>query len=478
MNKSGRKFSMRLWQLRLGERRSLLIIGDFLMAVASLGLSLYYWGSTERFLGPTLEFLQRRVPIWFYFLPLIWLLLMVELYDVHRANDWRRTIQGVAVAAAVGLTLYLLLYFYYADPPRSALPRRGVASFVVAAAVLTLAWRWLYIQIFTARQFMRRVLLIGGGTTGSLLLKKINTLKVKPFDLIGIIDDDHRKLGTNIDGYQVIGMSDQIHKIVQANEVSEIIVAIMGEMEGGLFQALLDAQESGIQITRMETAYEDILGRVPILSLEADWILRTFSDQARASVFFELTKRLIDIFGALIGLAIFLLLLPIVSVLIFIDDGWPIFYTQTRSGKGGTTYTILKFRTMRKDAEADGVPRWANKDDARATRMGRLLRKTHIDELPQFFNVLRGEMSMIGPRAERPELVIMFQQQIPFYRARLLVRPGISGWAQVNFGYASSVDETIMKLEYDLYYIKHRTLAMELLILLRTPATILGFRGR
>ncbi len=285
MKKSGYRFSMRLWQLRLGERRSLLIIGDFLMAVASLGLSLYYWGSTERFLGPTLEFLQRRVPIWFYFLPLIWLLLMVELYDVHRANDWRRTIQGVAVAAAVGLTLYLLLYFYYADPPRSALPRRGVASFVVAAAVLTLAWRWLYIQIFTARQFMRRVLLIGGGTTGSLLLKKINTLKVRPFDLIGIIDDDHRKLGTNIDGYQVIGTSDQIQKIVQANEVSEIIVAIMGEMEGCLFQALLDAQESGIQITRMETAYEDILGRVPIQSLEADWILRTFSDQARAERF-------------------------------------------------------------------------------------------------------------------------------------------------------------------------------------------------
>jgi len=478
MNKSGRKYSMRLWQLRLGERRSLLIIGDFLMAVASLGLSLYYWGSTERFLGPTLEFLQRRVPVWFYFLPLIWLLLMVELYDVHRANDWRRTIQGVAVAAAVGLTLYLLLYFYYADPPRSSLPRRGVASFVVAAAVLTLAWRWLYIQIFTARQFMRRVLLIGGGITGSLLLKKINTLKVKPFDLIGIIDDDHRKLGTNIDGYQVIGTSDQIHKIVQANEVSEVIVAIMGEMEGCLFQSLLDAQESGIQITRMETAYEEILGRVPIQSLEADWILRTFSDQARASVFFELTKRLIDIFGALIGLTIFLLLLPIISILILIDDGWPIFYTQTRSGKGGITYTILKFRTMHQDAEADGVPRWANKDDARATRVGRLLRKTHIDELPQFFNVLRGEMSLIGPRAERPELVLMYQQQIPFYRARLLVRPGITGWAQVNFGYASSVDETMMKLEYDLYYIKHRTLSMELLILLRTPATIFGFRGR
>lgn len=456
----------------------MLIIGDFLMAVASLGISLYYWGSTERFLGPTLEFLQRRVPVWFYFLPLIWLLLMVELYDIHRANDWRRTIQGIAVAAVVGLTLYLILYFYYANPPRSALPRRGVASFVVTAAILTLAWRWLYIKIFTARQFMRRVLLVGGGDTGALFLKRISALKVKPFDLIGIIDDDHRKLGTHIDGYQVIGTSDQIYRIVQANDVSEIIVAIMGELEDCLFQSLLDAQESGIQITRMETVYEDILGRVPIQSLEAGWILRTFADQVRVSVFFELTKRLIDIFGAIVGLLVFLVLLPIISILIFIDDGWPIFYSQTRTGKGGATYSILKFRTMNIDAEADGVPRWANKDDARATRIGRILRRTHIDELPQFYNVLRGEMSLIGPRAERPELVLMYQHQVPFYRARLLVKPGITGWAQINFGYASSIEETMMKLEYDLYYIKHRTLSMEMLILLRTPATMLGLRGR
>lgn len=478
MKKSGRKLSARLWQLRLGERRSLLMMGDFLMALVSLGLSLYYWGSSERFLGPTLEFLQRRVPIWFYFLPLFWLLLMVELYDVHRANDWRRTVQGVAVAAVLGLTFYIVLYFYYANPPRSALPRLGVASFVITAALLTLTWRWLYIKIFTAYQFMRRVLLVGGGETGKLLLQQINSLKVKPFDLVGVIDDDHRKLGKSVEGYQVIGTSDQIHKIIRDNDVSEIIVAIMGKMDGDLFQVLLNAQESGVEISRMETAYEEILGRVPIQSLEADWILRTFADQARASVFFELTKRLIDILGAIIGMLVFVILLPFISLLILLDDGWPVFYSQTRSGKGGITYSIIKFRTMGKDAESDGIPRWAKRDDTRATHFGRFLRKTHIDELPQFWNVLLGEMSLIGPRAERPELVLIYQHQIPFYRARLLVRPGITGWAQINFGYASSVEETMEKLEYDLYYIKHRSLAMDLLILLRTPATVFGLRGR
>jgi lipopolysaccharide/colanic/teichoic acid biosynthesis glycosyltransferase len=163
---------------------------------------------------------------------------------------------------------------------------------------------------------------------------------------------------------------------------------------------------------------------------------------------------------------------------IFIDDGRPIFYTQTRSGRGGQPYALIKFRTMSRDAEADGVPKWAKEDDERATRVGRVLRKTHLDEIPQFVNVLRGEMSLVGPRAERPELMALFEKHVPFYRARLLVKPGITGWAQINFGYASNVEETTIKLEYDLYYIKNRNIMMDLVILLRTPATGFRLRGR
>lgn len=173
-----------------------------------------------------------------------------------------------------------------------------------------------------------------------------------------------------------------------------------------------------------------------------------------------------------------ILLMPFAAVAIWLDDGLPIFYTQFRAGKGSQPYKILKLRTMRRDAEAAGVPQWAREDDARATRVGRLLRKSHLDELPQFINVLRGEMSLVGPRSERPELMGVFQQSVPFYRARLLVKPGITGWAQVNFGYASDIEETTIKLEYDLYYIKHRGLLLDLIIMLRTPATVFGFRGR
>jgi lipopolysaccharide/colanic/teichoic acid biosynthesis glycosyltransferase len=217
---------------------------------------------------------------------------------------------------------------------------------------------------------------------------------------------------------------------------------------------------------------------VPIRLLEADWILRSFVDQSRASEFYELGKRIIDIIGGFIGVVILLIMLPFISIGILLDSGRPVFYSQTRAGRGAQSYRILKFRTMHQDAEPDGVPQWAAEDDERATRFGRILRRTHIDELPQFINVLRGEMSLVGPRAERPELVEMFQKHVPFYRARLLVKPGITGWAQVNFGYASTIDETVVKLEFDLYYIKHRNLLTDFVILLRTPSTVLGLRGQ
>jgi exopolysaccharide biosynthesis polyprenyl glycosylphosphotransferase len=466
------------WQLRVTERRTLLLIGDLTIALASLGISLFFWGTSERFMGFSAEFLQKRVPGWFYFLPMVWLVLMVELYDVHRSSDWGRTIRGVALAALLGLVLYLALYFYYVVPPKSMLPRLGIASFLITVSVLTLLWRRLYIQVFTAPQFMRRVLLVGAGKSGELLLKVIDSLKTKPFALIGIVDDDHLKLGTFVGSCQVIGSSEQLLHLVEENNISEIVVSITGEMCGDMFQALLDAQEVGVDIVRMPTVYEELLGRVPILVLETNWILRSFVDELRVSGFFLLVKRLLDILGGLVGSLAMLLFLPFISLMTIIDDGFPIFYSQTRCGRGGLPYQIFKFRTMRRDAEADGQPRWAREDDERATRVGRLLRKTHLDELPQFMNVLRGEMSLVGPRAERPELVEYFQKHIPFYRARLLVKPGITGWAQINFGYASTIEETISKLEYDLYYIKHRSILMDFIILLRTPSTVLGFRGR
>jgi lipopolysaccharide/colanic/teichoic acid biosynthesis glycosyltransferase len=201
-------------------------------------------------------------------------------------------------------------------------------------------------------------------------------------------------------------------------------------------------------------------------------------DEARISSFAEIGQRLLDIVGSIFGLAVLLFLLPFLALAIIIDSGLPIFYKQERLGKGGREFEIIKFRTMCQDAEKDGRPQMAGEKDPRVTRVGNFMRVTRLDELPQFWNVLRGEMSIVGPRAERAQWVATFQKEIPFYRARLLVKPGITGWAQINYGYAATVEDTSVKLEYDLYYIKHRSFLMDMVIILRTISTVLSRRGR
>jgi lipopolysaccharide/colanic/teichoic acid biosynthesis glycosyltransferase len=191
-----------------------------------------------------------------------------------------------------------------------------------------------------------------------------------------------------------------------------------------------------------------------------------------------LVKRLLDIIGGLAGLLVFFISFPFVAIATLIDSGLPIFYSQPRLGQGGKFFKIYKYRTMHKDAEADGEVRPTEENDPRVTWVGNILRKTHMDELPQFWNVLHGEMSLVGPRAERPELVQAFQKKVPFYRARLLAKPGLTGWAQINYGYVATVKDTEVKIEYDLYYIKHRSLPMDLNIILRTISTVLSRSGR
>jgi exopolysaccharide biosynthesis polyprenyl glycosylphosphotransferase len=461
--------------LRPAERRTLLLIGDLIMGTAALLIALYVWALADEFSTSLAAFLTRT-PAWFYLLPVLWIILLIETYDERHAANWRQTFLSIITTALVGLGIYLILYFTYPNP--KLLPRRGVVEFFPIASILTLAWRLIYIRVFTAPQFMRRVLLVGAGETGKTILNIVKETWPPPFFWVGIIDDDPEKAGREIEGYSVYGGSEKLLSLIPEMGVTDIVVAISGEMNGRMFQSLLDAQELGVTITRMPVAYEEIMGRVPIKHLEADWILRSFVDQTRKNGFYELGKRLIDFAGGLLGVLIMLILLPFIALAIVLDSGHPIFYSQTRLGRGGIPYKILKFRTMRQDAEPNGLPQWAEENDKRATRVGLILRKTHIDELPQFINVLKGEMSLVGPRAERPELVDWFQKHVPFYRARLLVKPGITGWAQVNFGYASTIDETIIKLEYDLFYIKHRNLLLDLIVLLRTPATIMGLRGR
>lgn len=463
----------RRWRIRTEERQAILLFGDLLATFLALFIGLYFWGQKD-WLNFSWAFLGQRAPFWFYLLPFIWILFMIEIYDVRKANHRRDVFRGVGTAAAFSFVIYLIIFFL-AEP--NSLPRRGVFIFILAAIVLTVAWRLLYIQIFTAPVFMRRVLIIGAGKAGTTLVKMLNDISPMPFILAGYIDDDAEKMGKEINGYKVIGNGSQLPNLIDTLDISDLIFAISGEVQPELFQAVLNSEENGVEVTSFPTFYEEQFGRVPIFLLESDWVLRTFIDQVHTAGLYESIKRLIDLIGSLVGLTVLIILFPLISLLILIDSGLPIMYSQMRVGKNGHSYKIYKFRTMVKDAEKDGVARTATENDSRITRFGKFLRRSHLDELPQMVNILKGENSIVGPRAEQIDLVNKFQQEIPFYRARLLVRPGLTGWAQINQRYATTVQDTAVKLEYDLYYIKKRNILLDFNIILRTVGAVLGFKG-
>jgi exopolysaccharide biosynthesis polyprenyl glycosylphosphotransferase len=459
--------------MRAEERRFILVFFDIFVSILSLLIAMVIWGWRD-WLNLSWELIVNRIPGWFYFMPLIWIGLLVELYDTRRANRRDETLKGVGIAAGFSLVLYTFVFFLAPED----LPRVGVAVYIASAAVLTLVWRFLYIAIFTQPDFLRRVLIVGAGRSGCGLAAICQTMIPQPFHLVGMIDDNPQKQGQIFEGVPVLGGSNQLMEIIEREKISDVIFAISNQMRPEMFQALLNAEENGVEITTMPIVYEQLIGRVPIFLLDSEWIIRSFVDQVHANTFYEMIKRLIDIVGGLLGSIGYLLVYPLLSLVIVLDTGKPVLYKQTRLGLNGREYTIIKFRTMIQDSEKDGKVRVTVENDERITRVGKFLRKSHLDELPQFVNVLSGEMSLIGPRAERSELVNHLQSKVPFYRARLLVKPGITGWAQVNFGYAATVEDTAIKLEYDLYYIKHRNLILDLVILLRTVGTVIGFKGQ
>jgi exopolysaccharide biosynthesis polyprenyl glycosylphosphotransferase len=463
------------WQLRASERVAILLLGDFLMACIALFLALYIWAAGDAWMEFSLEFIIDRPPFWYFLLPFFWIVLLVELYDVRRASSHRETLKGIGLAVLILALIYLLIYF--TSQPNS-LPRRGVSGFIILAALLTLLWRLAYIRMFTAPHLLRRVLIVGAGKAGKTLIDVIAEQWPPPFFTVGLIDDDPSKLGQKLGDFSILGNSNNLIEIINQEHVTDLILAISGEMKGEMFQAILTAQEMGINLTLMPQVYEEILTRVPIFLLEAEWIVRSFVEKTHTSTLYQLIKSLIDLAGGFVGTLIMIAFFPSISLAIILESGFPIFFNQERLGRGGQPYKMVKFRTMERDAERNGEARMAEENDERVTKVGWLLRKTHLDELPQFINVLRGEMSLVGPRAERPQLVSHFQKEIPFYRARLLVKPGITGWAQINYGYAGTVRETAIKLEYDLYYIEHRHLLMDISIILRTVGTVLGFKGQ
>lgn len=464
------------WKLRPSERKLILFIGDLLLAFLSLFISLYFWSvEPDEWLRFSFQFLIERPPFWFYLLPFIWILFLSGLYDVRKVHKISETISGIGISIILSISLYLVIFFISAP---NTLPRLGVALFFISAAILTILWRLIYIKIFTGSRFQRRVIIVGAGNSGKALVEIIRDSTPKPFQLIGLVDDDIKKIGSDLSTYPILGSIKDLPQLINEFQISNVVFSITGEMDSNVLNILIEAEENGIEITSMPVMYEELTGRVPIYLLKPDWLLRSFIDSAHVNRFYELVKRVVDFFMGIVGCIATLVLFPVIGLFIIIDNWGPIIYSQDRLGKSGKKYKIYKFRTMYVEAEKNGNVNPAEENDERITKFGNLLRKSHLDEIPQFINVLKGEMSMVGPRSERPMIVENYQEVIPFYRGRLIVKPGLTGWAQVNYGYASTITENAIKLEYDLYYIKHRDLMMDLSIMLSTISSVIGFRGR
>jgi len=464
-----------IFRLKPSEQHFILILGDLFAGTMALLIALYIWASGDSWYRFSIEFLKYRAPTWFYLLPVLWIILLADTYDARKSANMRQTLRGIGLVFLVSVIIYLVIYF--AVEPNS-LPRLGVAVFIFAATLLTLLWRLIYVRSFASVSRQQRALIVGAGKAGTALIDVLAELDPPPFKLIGLIDDDPAKLGANIQGFPILGNHESMADIITNQGITDLVLAITNEMNHGMFQSILTAQESGTNLASMPETYEELSGRVPIDLLESDWVVRAFLNRTPTSGFYRISKRLMDLFMGLLGLLALAILSPFLALVIFLDSGRPIIFTQKRLGRGGDPYTIYKFRTMKSSSDMEKEALVTSANDPRITRVGNFLRKSHLDELPQVVNVLRGEMSFVGPRSERVELVRVFQREVPFYRARMLVKPGITGWAQIHQPYAETIEETALKLQYDLYYIEHASFLMDLNILLRTVGSVLGFKGR
>lgn len=324
----------------------------------------------------------------------------------------------------------------------------------------------------------RRLIIVGAGWAGKTIASVL--LKRHPEKLLGFVDDvsreDHIIVSNGNGGapLPILGHSRDLIKIVQQNQAEGVVLAVTHNRQDHLLEQVVKCYEDGIPVFEMPELYANLTHRIPVHHIKHQWIVPKLTEPPHDyyTLFHDLTNYLLSLFGLT---CFFLPLFPIIAIAIKFDSRGPIFFKQKRVGKKGRIFTLLKFRTMRKNAE-NGTAMWASEEDTRITRVGRILRKFRLDELPQFLNVLKGDMALIGPRPERPEFVQKLEQQIPFYHYRHLVRPGITGWAQVKYPYGNSVEDALEKLQYDLYWIKNRSFLLDLRIIFRSIKVILtGF---
>jgi sugar transferase (PEP-CTERM system associated) len=366
-----------------------------------------------------------------------------------------------------------LAVVYFTDPDHSL--GRGIAVLASPIIVLLLlGWRMLLEHKGFQLSEPRRVLVVGTGPAGIALVREIIRRPELKLKVVGFLDETGENIGKSLVNPGIIGAVADVHEIA-TNLRAERVVLSLAERRGNTpVRQLLDLKFAGIGVEDAHSVWEEISGRIHLQHLSPSWLI--LSDGFRKPRLLLATKRCGDFLAALLGLVIALPVMLIIAIAIWLETGAPILFRQERTGMKGRPFQMLKFRSMNLNAEEHG-PAWAADGDHRITRVGRIIRKLRFDELPQFINVLRGEMSLVGPRPERPMFCEMLEREIPLYAQRHSVRPGITGWAQVKYQYGASVEESKTKLEYDLFYIKHMSTLLDLAIIFETIKVLFTGRG-
>jgi sugar transferase (PEP-CTERM system associated) len=397
-----------------------------------------------------------------------------DLYDLRLLNDRRELFIRVLHALAFASLILAGVYFF----APALVIGRGV--FVIAATfVITLVIGWRIAFEWASRRVRprERLLLVGTNPAALALAREIFERRHElGVEIVGFIDPDPSRVGTPVLNPGVIGAVEDIPSIVRARHVDRVVVSL-SDARGRLpMDKLLELRLDGVNFDHLASVYEEYTGKIAVENLRPSWLI--FSGGFRKTHVVTATKRALDVAAAAVGLVLVAPMMGLVALAVRLTSPGPVLYHQKRVGQHGRVFLIHKFRSMRHNAEAATGPVWAAKEgDPRVTPIGLWLRRTRLDELPQLWNVLVGDMSLVGPRPERPEFVAGLTVEIPFYRQRHIVRPGITGWAQVRYTYGATTEDALQKLQFDLFYIKHLSLALDLYILLATIKTVLLRRG-
>lgn len=397
---------------------------------------------------------------------------LFDLYDFVVMHDRRELV--LRLVQALGLAWVALAISFYVFPTLAL--GRSIALIALPLALgLMVGWRVSIHWLLGHPGFGERILIVGSGNLAVELAREVLNRPDAGYRIAGFVGTDSELLGRSLINPRVIGLTEELDDVVKREGVDRIVVA-MGERRGQFpTDKLLKLSLAGhVSIEEGASFYERITGRVSLNMIRPSWLI--FSGRGRQAKLASLTRTAAHRLIALLGVVLSVPLVILTAILIKLESKGPIFYKQERIGKNGRTFVLTKFRSMRVDAEQNG-PVWASKGDDRTTRVGRILRKTRVDEIPQFWNILKGEMNFVGPRPERPHFVAQLAQEIPFYEQRHLIAPGLTGWAQIKYPYGASIEDARQKLQYDLFYIKNQSLILDAIIMFETIKIILFGRG-